>query len=64
MIAHPRSKSEIKALIEHTINCWESRMWHVEGTKETRKVRHMSRKELRPRARDLVNHCLKSPVIG
>lgn len=56
----PRSKKEIKDLVEHTVMLWEA--VSAEDRSKNPKARYSRRKRLRLRARALVDWCLDLPV--
>ena len=67
MIAHPRTKTEIEALIEHTLDCWEfaeQQAPGVFGREKDAKIVAYDRSQLAPRAKRFVYFCLASPVTG
>ena len=67
MIAHPRSKLEMQALIEHTLDCWEFAEQlapGIFGREKGAKIVAYDRSQLTPRARRFVYFCLASPVTG
>lgn len=56
----PRTKKEIKKLVEHTVMLWEA--ISSEDHSKNPKARYSRRKRLRLRARALVAWCLDQPV--